>query len=1170
MRLNRIDIHGFKSFRDRMTIELSDGMTAIVGPNGCGKSNVVDALKWAMGDMSPKSLRGQDMQDVIFAGSETAKPMGLAEVTLTFHNDGVLDAEAFGDSLPREFQQLSEIAITRRLHRSGDSEYLINKVACRLLDIQNLLAGTGLGKQGYSIIEQNQVGFIVSARPSERRLIIEEASGITRYKGQRDRTVRRLEKADENLQRVADILAEVEKQLRSLERQAQRASQYRRLNDELRELEIAILLVKRDELAVRREKVKVEQSAAEAEVDRALKAWELHETAIEGARVELFAAEKKQAEATETFYRAETRLNISKSKREHAVESLAEARRRLETATREITSQTDRRQRLALELAQVRQELGGMTVASEGQRDVQQQETDLKAARGGFAEADADMKRAKSSFDQQRADYLRMEDRAQWLKNQGTELQARETEHGQMLKQMTTELERWRTRHEAAVAGLVELETAANLASESVNGRSREVENASIEAKAARTAFQGGQRLKVDAETRLESLAAMNDRAEGFADGVQSVMDWAKKHRRQEVLGPLANLVRLPAAHVDAIGRAVGDQLSEILVTSQRVAIDAARGAKPKGRVVFRVVGETFDAQKWVDDLVKGLDFAKDIDGITSDPDVDIWVLDSGELILSDGRIIVGASVGNVEALVRRQQQIQELQGSVPKLEIEVRHLEVDLVKKDEVVGWLQLELETLRRAHDEARVAFSSSKREAESDQREVERVDKSLERHRSQLIPILRRKEELVEELERIATRKADFELVRDDLQRQVHDLDALTREKQTHSEQLHLALTERRVELAQTLERRRNLEESEMRIDRGLASTEALIQRYGRESDEARAKIVDLESALGGEGEDLVELDNEVHTRKIELDDSKKRAVAALDALKVLEAAVREKRSRLDSAKARVQALEVSERELALSIEHVDEQIRDGYDLSPAAARLARDTIEMPESEWVARRDYLRRRIEGLGPVNAMAEEEYTEAQERRDFLTEQKDDLERSASDLKKAIAEMDRESRRRFRETFESVNSKFQEIFPRLFRGGHARLILTDPDDMLATGVDIEVSPPGKRLQNVSLLSGGEKALTAVSLIFSIFLLKPTPFSVLDEVDAPLDEANVGRFAQMVKEMSATSQMIVITHSRRSMESADLLYGVTMETPGVSKIVSVRLSDNDPVDGTRVA
>lgn len=1167
MHLIRIDIHGFKSFRDRMTIELSRGMTAIVGPNGCGKSNVVDALKWAMGDMSPKSLRGQDMQDVIFAGSETAKPMGFAEVTLTFHNDGDLDDDAFGDAIPREFRQLAEIAITRRLHRSGDSEYLINKVPCRLLDIQNLLAGTGLGKQGYSIIEQNQVGFIVSARPSERRLLIEEASGITRYKGQRERTVKRLEKAEENLQRVADILAEVEKQLRSLERQAQRASQYRRLADELKALEIGLLLNKRDELVAKRGRVLNDLKAAEDERDRARRAWEQHEAAIESARVELFAAEKKQSEDTEAFYRAETRLNVARSKRDHAVESLSEGRRRLETASREITAQTERRQRLARELEQVRGELAGLEQANEAQQNVKAQEDELRQARQRAHEADADMKRARGHFDQLRADYMRLEDRAAWLTNQRRDLDAREHEHEHVQAQMVADLERWRARHEASTAKLGGLSESANAAGDAVAVGVRELDQAQIQARAARTAYQEAHRSNLDAQTRLESLEAMAERGDGFADGVQAVMEWAHKNKRTEVLGPLANLVKLPAAHVDAIGRAVGEQLSEVLVTSRDAAIAAARGAKPKGRVVFRVVDADFDAQAWVDRLVKGLDFAKNLEDIRG-KGVDIWVLDSGELVLADGRIIVGASVGNVEALVRRQQQVQQLQARLPELQAAVAACETRLAAADERVTELQLQVEKLRRAHEESRVSLTTATREAESDHREVDRLDKSLERHRSQLIPILRRKEEMAEEVERIATRRADFESVRDDLMRQVSELELLARERSETVERLNTQLTERRVSLAQTLERRRSLEDSEMRIDRSLASTEALIERYGRESDEARKRIADIESVLSGGGEDLAAMDADVQEKKRAMEAARDRAAKALNAVKEAEAVSRDKRARLDAAVARVQSFEVAQREVELGVAHVDEQMRDTFDLLADAAATVRQSIEIPLEEWVSRRDYLKRRIEGLGPVNAMAEDEYTQALERRDFLTTQKDDLERSASDLKKAIAEMDRESRRRFRETFEAVNLKFQEIFPRLFRGGHAKLILTDPDDMLTTGVDIEVCPPGKRMQNVTLLSGGEKALTAVSLIFSIFLLKPTPFSVLDEVDAPLDEANVGRFAQMVREMSGTSQMIVITHSRRSMEAAELLYGVTMEQPGVSKIVSVRLDADD--DGSRVA
>ncbi|MEZ4462305.1 MAG: AAA family ATPase [bacterium] len=1169
MRLSRIEIQGFKSFRDRMTIELSEGMTAIVGPNGCGKSNVVDALKWAMGDMSPKSLRGQEMQDVIFAGSETAKPMGMADVTLTFLNDGSISEDALGDALPREFRDVAEIGITRRLHRSGESEYLINKVPCRLLDIQNLLAGTGLGKQGYSIIEQNQVGFIVSARPSERRLLIEEASGITRYKGQRDRTVKRLEKADENLQRVADILAEVDKQIRSLERQAQRAGQYRRLADELKSLEVGVLLLKREELLAKRQRLELELHAATEERDRAGHALEQHEKALESGRVDLFAAEKKQTEETEAFYRSEAKLNLAKSKRDYAVQSMAEAQRRLETATREVTSQTERRQRLARELEGVRGELEKVAATHEAQQDVREQEEILRTAREAAVASDLEVKRARASFDQQRAEFMRAEDREQWLNNQRLELDAREAEHGQVLEQLSADSMRWRQRLADANERLAQSRAQAEERRVLVEAAQRTLDEAAQRAGEQRRVYREAHQRALDAATRLESLSALTERGEGFDDGVQAVMDWARANHREDVLGPLGNLVELPAAHVDAIGRAVGEQLAEVLVTSRQTAIEAHRGAKAKGRVVFRVVEDDFDPQKWVDRLVASLDFAKDLRDVGVDPSIQIWVLDTGELVLSDGRVIVGASVGNVEALVRRQEQVRSLKRDLPNLQEQAERAASALAVVDEQVAEGERVLQAARREHDESRVAFGAAAKEVESDAREVERVEKSLERHRSQLVPILRRRQEMDEELERIATRKLDFEQVRDALVSQLRDLEALAAERQSAAEALHAQLTEKRVELAQSLERRRNLEESALRLDRSLGSTEALIERYSKETDEAREKIAELEIVLSS-GVDLAEIDADVARRREAMELSKERSQRAHQAVKELEAGSRERRARLDAAVARVQANEVAHREVDLSVAHVDEQLRDGFNLTPADAVLLRDQIAIPVDEWISRRDYLKRRIEGLGPVNAMAEDEYQEALERQTFLATQKEDLERSASDLRKAIAEMDRESRRRFRETFEAVNEKFQTIFPRLFRGGHARLMLTDPDDMLTTGVDIEVSPPGKRLQNVSLLSGGEKALTAVSLIFSIFLLKPTPFSVLDEVDAPLDEANVGRFSQMVREMSQTSQMIVITHSRRTMESAELLYGVTMEQPGVSKIVSVRLSEDDSTDTGRVA
>lgn len=1161
MRLRRIDILGFKSFRDRMTLEFSEGMTAIVGPNGCGKSNVVDAMKWAMGDMSPKSLRGQAMEDVIFAGSENARPMGLAEVTLVFENDGSVGE--WDDSIPREFRDVAEISVTRRLHRSGDSEYLINKVQCRLMDIQNLLSGTGVGKQGYSIIEQNQVGFIVSSRPSERRLLIEEASGITRYKAQRDRTMKRLEKAEENLQRADDILMEVTRQIRTLERQAQRATQYRRLTEELHILEVSLLVRKWDELAARQKVMNRELEAQEVVLLNSTAALNAQEAAIISLREQSQVFEKEHREATELFYKVETQLNLMKSRSEHATESLRDAYQRIETSRREMVSQAERRHRMTQELENVKTELAGVSNVAVVDEDVIEREARLKAAREALVLGERDAHEVKSSLERTRADYHRLVDRRGWLKAQLEEMASRESEIDRQLNLGEAELQQWSNRLEECLQS-----------GEAIHAQLREAEQLTVRADQARLEATDSERLAakmvdetrrafVEKQARLESLVAMRGSGEGFGEGVRQVMIWAKREAKTDILGPLAELLEIPEALQTWVGRWLGEELQHVICRSRNVAFEAALKVK-KGRVTFRIIPD-FDANKWATELTSKWEFLPERSGFLDPEEGQILAFDEGVLVSSE-RVVVGQAEAEGASAMKRNTLIRALEGEVLELQSALHKAEKEFEQAQHHRVDSQSAWDAARLSRDRLNLEFRESTRKTEEARRENERAQKSLERTRGQLLPMLRRREEATAELEEMTSREADLLRLREESQKQSGLAEERVVDLRRNVERLHLELTERRVEQAQVRERRRSLEESVSRLERAIASAESLEERYGRDANELEQRITNLTAQLDGSEAQLQDLKSGLENARQRVEETRRAVAENTSKTQGDEALLKTTRESVDAARQGYQTIQVSQKEVAFALTHVEEQLLDLFAIDVEMARAKVAQLELPEAERLSRRDYLKRRIESMGPVNAMAEQEYTEALERERFLTEQKDDLVRSVSDLRKAIAEMDRESRKRFRETFEAVDAQFREIFPRLFRGGHARLLFTDPDDMLTTGVDIEVCPPGKRLQNVSLLSGGEKALTAVSLIFSIFMLKPTPFSILDEVDAPLDEANVGRFAQMVREMSATSQMIVITHSRRTMEAAELLYGVTMELPGISKIVSVRLSEADKVLG----
>ena len=1145
MKLRQIDILGFKSFRDRTTVSLSDGMTAIVGPNGCGKSNVVDALKWAMGDMSAKSLRGQSMEDVIFAGSEIRRPMGMAEVTLTFENDGNWGNEEvdWGDAVPREFREMAEIAVTRRLHRTGESEYLINKTACRLLDIQNLLAGTGIGKQGYSIIEQNRVGFIVSAKPEQRRYLIEEASGITRYKGQRDRAEKKLERTEENLVRIDDVLREVKKQITSLERQARKAAQHRSLIEELRALEVSLLVARRDELGSERELVVEQTEASDLGITRTRGLIDQQHRALETVKVEAFAAEKKHADATEAFYRLDTRLNLARSSVEHATVSLQEANRRVGAAEREAAGQETRIAELEQELADVKEKLEGLSDLAERETTLREHEASLTARSEAAETARRTREQTRRAIEESRSVIERATDRRDFFERRRTELAMREDALQTAVDQATKECEKHRTEVERLREKVGELRERL--------GASRERETALNEARVTATtqrdeaeAALGAARARLaDAQTRMTALREVVMRGDGFSDALRRVLELGAD--LDSVHGTLADALVVDATDEQAMANLLEGRVLDLLVDDLSVAhglLDQLEAID--GRVSFQALG--------------GMSVEQFVANLRAQIDRD--ARETGRVGSGEGRLVAGTS--SSQAILKQRRQVAELEELVAHEEASVT--EAEHKHAEAVQAWreAQQRADLARRETETLSLDLRSREQELQIEERQLDKIERSAQAARAEIVPILRARDELgaegEENEERLMAARAKLAEAQEAFDA-IGDSDETLR---AEVEQLRSDVTEAKIAYAEARERRRSLEQARERTERGLESSRVLLEKYQVETTQLSERIVELQTTIKeGEGElfgaekQRDEAKRSADAARVSLDEANKQVAA-------IEVKSRERRAELEKLSEGRQQLEFRAREISMSIAHIDEQLRERYDLELAAARAVVDTLTTSPAERRGKRDYLKQRIESLGPVNAMAEEEFAAARERDEFLTAQREDLEAAIADLRQAIARMDRESRRRFKETFDAVNIKFQQIFPELFRGGRAELVLTNPEDLLSTGVEIVVQPPGKRLQSMTLLSGGEKALTAVSLIFSIFLLKPTPFSILDEVDAPLDEANVGRFSRMVKRLSKTSQMIVITHSRRTMESADMLYGVTMEEAGVSKMVNVRLSELD--------
>jgi chromosome segregation protein len=1190
MRIRRLDVLGFKSFMDRTVVVFDDGVTGVVGPNGCGKSNVADAIRWVLGEQSARQLRGRSMEDVIFNGSESKPPLSLAEVVLTFINDRPSE-------LPVQYQGFGEITVGRRLYRTGESEYLINGVTARLLDVNDIFFGSGIGRTAYSIVEQGRIGQIVSARPEDRRAIIEEAAGITKYKKRREAAERKMEATQQNLVRVADLVQELGKQLESLNRQARRAEKYKALKGEIRELELATAAARYLELTATRRA---------AEERHALTKVEEAELAARLVELEA-AAEVDRRRLSES----EARLN-DLTGREHEFSSAARVSQvSVEAAGRELEQIGERTQAQATEVEALKAQAEGLAAEREAllhQRDDLTSLTSADDARLGEAEVairelGRDQGRAQGEVDGARADAaaalnLATGHRSQLaqVERQRLDLKARhERNRGEAadLSERTILLDGSRSKDTEKLGQTRQLK----LRLEEQRGAQEELlertrsEFIQNEAKliTLREELQ-------DKRSRLQTLVEVLRNYEGYGRGVRSIMTRAGQGegRDRGIFGLVADVISASPEFENAIEAVLGERLQYVIVESHAQGVEAIDYLKTaaEGRASLIPMARLQDAAAWLPEMAghPGV-VASAIDVVKYDPSYDkvvrfllgdalivrdlptaleLWqgsdpkrtlVTLDGEVLDPSGVVTGGPLEGEGHGALQRRREVQELEETVRAFEAEFslaqgrhRTLQTRLLQ-------LEAALKSLDKDGREKELSLLDQEKDLARLGEELERVAHrmgQLELERSQLedgLSSLAREEEE----HRLAAATAEAEVSRcDERARSATErLDGLRgRADQITAEVLNL-----KVKVAADSERRESIGAALRRIDDARREVEERRARIFAALSEQNARAAELRGRVEGTRVDLGRLTADLALVQAQLGDARSVHEGLQIGGRAREAEVRDLRARVEGLRAELSASALTIREQALELAHLEEQTRERCQ-AELRYELARFHLDRPPGELERQRlEELKAQAERMGAINLTAIEEYDELAQRHTFMTTQKADLESSMADLKAAIIKINRASRERFQETFDRVNEKFQQVFPRLFNGGRAGLVLTQDDGSDGeAGVEIFSQPPGKKLQSVNLLSGGEKALTAVALIFAIFLIKPTPFCLLDEVDAPLDDANVGRYNDIVKEMSKTSQFILITHNKRTMEMVDTLYGVTMEEPGVSKLVSVRLSD----------
>ena len=1159
MRLEKIKLAGFKSFVDPTTVHFPSNLVGIVGPNGCGKSNVIDAVRWVMGESSAKMLRGESMADVIFNGSSSRKPVGTASIELIFDN---ADGSAGG-----QYAQYSNISVKRQVTRDGQSLYFLNGVRCRRRDITDLFLGTGLGPRSYSIIEQGMISRIIEARPEELRVYLEEAAGISKYKERRRETENRIGHSRENLERLDDLREEVQKQLRHLERQAATAEKYKEFKQEERRVRAELMALKlsgmREDIEQRERKIAEQENTLQA----ALAEQREIEAGIESQRAAHMEANDSFNAIQGQFYA----IGSDIARLEEAIQYAREARRQQEIDLQQAEQAFKDAEALS------RQDQGKLQeLADRLQRDrplLEEAREAEEAAREQLQGAESAMHEWQSrwdSFNQQ------ANEPAQQAQVERTRINHIEQQEQQLRRRIErNQEEQSRLSDIELEAEIRELQRREEESEAGLEASREHVENARVAIEQAREAIAQRQDALNDARSelqtlkgRLSSLHALQQAAKGNDD--EALNAWLQDKGLQ-ASKRLLESIQVEARWQHAVEVALGHHLQAVMVGDLAGYADDSEAMQQAGVHLFEANEGGIDARSGsLASVVRGPrglvsilnqvlladDLDQALDGRARLADGESYITPQGMLV-GNGWLSIHRSGAAETGVLAREQEIRELSQREEELLPSVEELQASLEQDREQLKQTELQREQAQQQQDTAARVLADLRALLSGKQARAEQI-------RQRLQGLVDEGEELRLQLEEGA---GEMEAARSRLHaalEQVDDLgkqrEALSGERDKHRETLEearQAMSNARNKVHEIALRVESMRTSEDSLRSGIDRMQAQLEHLQNRCSELREHLEGGKSPIG---EQQVELEAKLEQRVAVEEQlaSARKALEAIDhSLRELEQSRHGAEQKVQDARIRLDQSRMARQEIVVRGGTVEEQLAEtGFELEQLLA-------EMPEDAevrvWQERADQLSTRIQRLGPINLAAIDEFKEQSERMQYLDRQHADVTKSLETLEEAIRKIDRETRTRFKETFDKVDAGFKELFPKLFGGGHAYLELTG-EDLLDTGVTVMARPPGKRNSSIHLLSGGEKALTAVALVFSIFQLNPAPFCMLDEVDAPLDDANVGRYSKLVKEMSEHVQFIFITHNKVTMEIANQLSGVTMQEPGVSRLVSVDVEE----------
>ena len=1182
MYLKRLEMYGFKSFADKATLEFMPGITTVIGPNGSGKSNISDCIRWVLGEQSMKSLRGTKSEDIIFAGTQSRKSLGYAEASIVIDNsDG---------KLPIEY---SEAIVTRRIYRSGESGYFINKTPCRLKDILELFMDTGIGKDGYSIIGQGKIDEILSNKSEDRRNIFEEAAGIVKYRARKTESEKKLEQTKLNLLRINDIIAEIETNIGPLKTQSEKAKKFLSLRDELKDIEVGLFLYNIDNIKEKikeslenidifeTQKVKEEEKLSNHQLEKEDLKTKIDEiiNLIEQTQNLGFESEKKKEQLTGKIKVNEERIENNKENYERYKNDIEELKTRNSLLEEEKTQKLEKKENLTKNKVKFDEEL---------KLKLEELEKYSETLSSKEIEIEDKKKKVEENIDLKYEIVANVNAQNANIEN----LDKKEKELKADIQSTISELDMQRTVKEDLNKDFYIVESNRNkLATdiEQLEKNKEEYTKKISKFEDTLNLLQSEYRIK---EARHKFLVETEKEKEGYIRSVKLLLDETEKNSdlRKGVNGVLANLISVKEDYQTAIEMALGGAIQNIVTDTEEQAkklvnclrtnnwgrasflpISAIKGQKLNkfdSKGVDGVIGIASDLvgfDKKYEQIILNL-LGKTVVVNNIDTAVNLAKKNSysfkivtleGDIINPSGVISGGSVSKKTVNILGRGKEIKQLEKELKNLETKIEKTRNEKQEYENSIQENLTEYENKKNQMQEIQIVYATEKQKIDNVALEVLKLEAKLEKLRQDDTNKLNSERESLKQLqEQLNEKLKTLDEETEKLNSEIEEFTKINKDNQKYIDDLNFDITNLKISVSSFDESQTSIDEMLERIENdvktNLESIENKVESMGKIEIDNEALQKDIEDIK----QQIIDLSKEVSESTDKIDALKADRISKNEKLEALENNILEQTTTLEEIKNQINKIEIKKSKLELELEQIINKMWEEYELTPN--NIAEVQKITNPNEVQKKVNSLRSQIRDLGPINVEAIKEYKELKERYDFMSEQRVDLEDSSNKLKKVIQEMTDTMKKQFSEQFKIINKNFGEVFTELFGGGKAELILEDEENILECGIQIHAQPPGKKLQNMMLLSGGEKAFTAIALLFAILKINPAPFCVLDEIEAALDDVNVYRFAEYLKRFSKQTQFLIITHRKGTMEAADTVYGITMEEKGVSKLLSMKI------------